>query len=209
MKAVAAYVGTDLCKGIVLLNSAGPLLSQQDWAERLEEEGGTVLSRMKKGFGTKAGLPEYSPPPQWLLDFGAGVLFGILQPYITPILKSLYPSNQNPVQDCASVILRDSRDPFAVNVIASFSRLGPNRSSNELFDEYAAGNGGRLLVCQGMADKLGGGPDNQPVRLRLFEAAARGLQFQAVPLEGCGHCPHHEAPGAVAAAVRAWLMKQN
>ena len=136
------------------------------------------------------------------------MLFGILQPCITPILKSLYPSNENPVDDCAKVILRDSRDPFAVNVIASSSRLGPNRSSNELFDEYARGNGGRLLVCQGMADKLGGGPGNQPLCLQLFEEAARGLQFQAAPLEACGHCPHHEAPGAVAAAVRAWLFKQ-
>jgi len=60
---------------------------------------------------------------------------------------------------------------------------------------------------QGMADKLGGGPDNQPPRLRLFGAAGAGLEFEAAPLEGRGHCPHHEAPAAVAAAVRPWIAK--
>jgi len=211
-QAAAAYLGPRLCLGVVLLNSAGPLLGTDEYEAILQEAGGTIRERMQRGFGTEAGLPEYSPLPQWLVDFGAWALFAGLQPNIPGILKSLYPSNPAPTEELAVEILRDSKDPFATNVIASTTRLGPSRPSNELLAEYAAGGGGepggRLLVCQGMADRLGGGPANQPRRLGLYTSAVPSLGARGVELQGVGHCPHHEAPEEVAAAVQAWLAEE-
>ena len=216
-QSAAAFLGPDLCRGIVLLNSAGPLLSMEDYQKLLQSSGGTVLERMRKGYGKEAQLPQYAPPPQWLVDFGAWLLLNGLQPNIEGILKSLYPSNPKPVTDLAMEILRDSKDPFASNVIGCFSRLGPNRPTNELLKEYAAGvsdnteasdqsdGQSRLLICQGMADLLGGGPENQPRRLQGFVSAVPELQASGVPIKGCGHCPHDEAPAKVADAVLEWL----
>eukprot|EP00931_Biecheleriopsis_adriatica_P078422 TRINITY_DN51882_c0_g1_i1.p1 TRINITY_DN51882_c0_g1~~TRINITY_DN51882_c0_g1_i1.p1 ORF type:complete len:767 (-),score=126.71 TRINITY_DN51882_c0_g1_i1:188-2488(-) len=208
-QSVSAYLGPRICRGVVLMNSAGPLFPAEDYTAALQRDGGTVLQRMRQGYGGDAGLPDYSPPPQWLVDFGAWALFSGLQPNIAQILKSLYPSNEEPVQRLAEEILRDSKDPFAANVIASFTRLGPSRSTNELLEEYATADGeGQLLVCQGMADRLGGGPDNQPKRMELFTSAVPRLPARAVQLQGCGHCPHHEAPLQVAQAVRSWLQEE-
>lgn len=212
-QSAAAFLGPDLCRGIVLLNSAGPLLSMEDYQKLLQSSGGTVLERMRKGYGEEAQLPQYAPPPQWLVDFGAWLLLFGLQPNIEGILKSLYPSNPTPVADLALEILRDSKDPFASNVIGCFSRLGPNRPSNELLKEYARGGAtpsntssrGNLLICQGMADLLGGGPENQPRRLQGFVSAVLELNASGVPIEGAGHCPHHEAPAKVADAVLKWV----
>ena len=216
VQSAAAFLGPQLCLGIVLLNSAGPLFSMEEYEQLLESGGGTVLERMRRGFGEEAQLPKYAPPPQWLVDFGAWLLLSGLQPRIEGILKSLYPSNPNSVGDLAVEILRDSKDPFASNVIGCFSRLGPNRPTNELLKEYAnfedgtdggesSGCRGRLLICQGMADLLGGGPGNQPKRLQSFVSAVPELQASGVPIEGCGHCPHDEAPAKVADAVLKWL----
>ncbi|CAJ1393259.1 unnamed protein product [Effrenium voratum] len=206
-QSAAAFLGGEICLGVVLLNSAGPLLSVKDYQTLLQNSGGTVIERMQKGYGSDAGLPEYSPPPQWLVDFGAWALLTGLQPNISGILKRLYPSNQEPTADLALEILRDSKDPFASNVIGCFSRLGPNRPTNELLAEYAS-TGGRLLICQGMADQLGGGPDNQPIRLQGFQSAVPGMHTRGVPLDGCGHCPHHEAPTRVADAVHSWVFEE-
>lgn len=205
-QSAAAFLGPDVCRGVVLLNSAGPLFTMKEYQTLLQSSGGTVLERMQKGYGEEAGLPQYSPPPQWLVDFGAWALMSGLQPNIEGILKSLYPSNPEPIKPLAAEILRDSKDPFASNVIGCFSRLGPNRPTNELLQEYAE-EGGHLLVCQGMADQLGGGPDNQPRRVQGFVTAVPGLSAKAVEIEACGHCPHHEAPKAVADAVHAWASE--
>lgn len=211
-QSAAAFLGPGLCRGIVLLNSAGPLLSMEDYQKLLQSSGGTVLERMRKGYGEEAQLPQYAPPPQWLVDFGAWLLLSGLQPNIEGILKRLYPSNPTPVADLALEIFRDSKDPFASNVIGCFSRLGPNRPTNELLQEYAKSDSrdGRahLLICQGMADLLGGGPENQPKRLQGFISAVPELQASGVPIEGCGHCPHDEAPSKVADAVLKWLDEE-
>ena len=171
-QSAAAFLGPDVCRGVVLLNSAGPLFTMKEYQTLLESSGGTVLERMQKGYGEEAGLPQYSPPPQWLVDFGAWALMSGLQPNIEGILKSLYPSNPEPIKPLAAEILRDSKDPFASNVIGCFSRLGPNRPTNELLQEYAEG-GGHLLVCQGMADQLGGGSRQPaPTGARLCDGCA-------------------------------------
>eukprot|EP00435_Cladocopium_sp_Y103_P047449 s1268_g13.t4 len=200
-QSAAAFLGPDLCRGIVLLNSAGPLLSMEDYQKLLQSSGGTVLERMRKGYGEEAQLPQYAPPPQWLVDFGAWLLLSGLQPNIEGILKSLYPSNPTPVADLALEILRDSKDPFASNVIGCFSRLGPNRPTNELLKEYAAAgssgsgsNRGHLLICQGMADLLGGGPENQPRRLQGFVSAVPELNASGVRIEGAGFKAEPQAP---------------
>eukprot|EP00438_Fugacium_kawagutii_P019396 Skav219442 [mRNA] locus=scaffold1461:170397:170594:+ [translate_table: standard] len=59
-----------------------------------------------------------------------------------------------------------------------------------------------------MADLLGGGPGNQPKRLQAFVSAVPELRSRGVPIEGCGHCPHDEAPQKVADAVLAWVFEE-
>lgn len=206
-QSAAAFLGPSVCRGLILLNSAGPLLSMEDYQTLLRSSGGTVLERMREGYGSDANLPEYAPPPQWLVDFGAWILLRGLQPNIAGILKSLYPSNAEPTAELATEIFRDSQDPFASNVIGCFSRLGPNRPANELLEEYAAQGEGRLLVCQGMSDRLGGGPGNQPSRLAGFLSAVPALEARGEPLQDCGHCPHHENPAGVASALRRWMQE--
>lgn len=206
-QSAAAFLGPSVCRGLILLNSAGPLLSMEDYQTLLRSSGGTVLERMREGYGSDANLPEYAPPPQWLVDFGAWILLRGLQPNIAGILKSLYPSNTEPTAELATEIFRDSQDPFASNVIGCFSRLGPNRPANELLEEYAAQGEGRLLVCQGMSDRLGGGPGNQPSRLAGFLSAVPALKARGEPLQDCGHCPHHENPADVASALRRWMQE--
>ncbi len=65
---------------------------------------------------------------------------------------------------------------------------------------------GPLLVAQGLNDPLGGGISR--TRFALYPEAHPAGPGPAgatlVPL-AAGHCPHHEAPGPVAAAVRAFL----
>lgn len=193
--ATACSLG-DSCKGLVLMNSAGPLLEKAAW-EAEKGNAGTILERMRRDCSS---LPSHNPPPQWLIDLGVSFLFSVLFANIRPILGTLYPGRPDRVtEELCETIRRDAQDPFAKVVIGSFSRLAPNRSLNELIEGY----GGKVLVLQGMADRLGGGPANQPKRVGILVDACGA---EARRLDGLGHCPHDEAPELVADEIRKWTM---
>ncbi|CAE7609926.1 cry, partial [Symbiodinium natans] len=47
-QSAAAFLGPSVCRGLILLNSAGPLLSMEDYQTLLRSSGGTVLERMRE-----------------------------------------------------------------------------------------------------------------------------------------------------------------
>jgi len=191
--ASAACSVPHLCRGLVLMNSAGPLLPTDEWEEQ-KNQLDTIFDRMKNG-----SVQGYDPPPQWLIDGFSSVLFSVLFAVIEPSLRVLYPSSPERVTPkLVRNIERDALDPFATVVVGAFPRFPPARSLNELIEGF----GGRVLVVNGMADRLGGGPSNQPIRVDGLKACGA----DAVPLKNVGHCPHDEAPDLVAAAIQEWCV---
>ena len=70
------------------------------------------------------GLPRFSSPPNSVLFAFSRLLFAYLQPRIQEICKSVYPADPSQVDErLASDILRDSRDPGALNVMTSGAKV--------------------------------------------------------------------------------------
>lgn len=194
----AASAGRDEVLGLVLLNSAGRLLSPEDEAAERERRGGFTLRDSMAAKGADV-LPPLKPPPSWLLELGGRMLFLYLQPNIGRICKQVYPNNPAAVDDalCAG-ILRDSNDPGAVNVLTSGAKLPMPISKNELLERYS----GHVLVCQGLNDPLGG--NQARPRFDLYARAYTG-SLTRVGLEA-GHCPHDEEPALVADAIDRFMV---
>jgi len=193
--ALAACAAPHLCRGLVLLNTAGTILPPDDWNEQ-KSRFGSVLDRMNSG-----SLPPYDPAPAWLLDGFSHVVFWALFLLIEPILEELYPSSPK----CVTArrgrsIQRDALDPFATTVVCAFPRFAPTCTLNELIEGF----GGRVLVVQGMADLLQGGPTMQQKRIECLKACGA----DAIPLQEVGHCPQDEVPSLVASAIQEWCAKQ-
>mmetsp|Transcript_36857 Transcript_36857/g.57642 ORF Transcript_36857/g.57642 Transcript_36857/m.57642 type:complete len:210 (+) Transcript_36857:427-1056(+) len=180
------------CQGVILCNSAGRMLSAEEYQQELAETGGTLREVMEtKGLETKKA------PGQWVLDLFGDLIIGLLRPNVASVTRKVYAIYPDQVDDrLVENIIRDSKDPGGYHVIAAGAKLPPPRTKNELFAEF----GGPVLVAQGLDDPLGGGQARR--RYDVYkEAHPDSDQVRLVGLEA-GHCPHHEVPELYSNAVR-------
>lgn len=169
---------------VVLVNSAGRVLSPADAEEERASRGGlSVEEWTKRGLCPEVSLPL---PPALLQVVSTGLLWG-LQPQVKSICRNLYTERPESADDRqVRNIMRDSRDPGAIDVFVAGAKLPPPAPANELFQAF----GGPALVLQGMKDPL----NDARTRADGFVAAGKKGQVTLSPLEGSGHCPHHEVP---------------
>eukprot|EP00752_Nemacystus_decipiens_P012696 g11248.t1 len=186
----------DLCQGVVLVNSAGRILTDEEFvAEATLKYDGLSVEEATRG-GT---LEPYAAPPNLALNVLGTGLFAFLQGRIAATCRNVYPVNPEIVDEgLAENILRDSCDPGAVGVIAAGGKLPFSRSANEMLGKF----GGPVLVTQGVKDPL----NDAEGRATLFQGL--GPQVSVVRLDG-GHCPHHEVAEEVCAAVSEFVESIN
>ncbi|CAM9863830.1 unnamed protein product [Ectocarpus sp. 6 AP-2014] len=184
----------ELCRGVVLVNSAGRILDDEEFqTEATVKYGGLSVEEATRG----GRLGAYSAPPNAALAVLGTGLFAFLQGRIAETCRNVYPVNPGIVDEgLAENILRDSCDPGAVGVIAAGGKLPFSRSANEMLGKF----GGPVLVTQGVKDPL----NDADGRATLFEAL--GPQVSVVRLDG-GHCPHHEVAADVCAALSGFVQR--
>ncbi|CAM9378091.1 unnamed protein product [Pylaiella littoralis] len=184
----------ELCQGVVLVNSAGRVLTEKEFrAEATLKYDGLSVEEATRG----GKLEAYSAPPNVALAVLGKGLFAFLQGRIAETCRNVYPVNPGIVDEgLAENILRDSCDPGAVGVIAAGGKLPFSRSANEMLGKF----GGPVLVTQGVKDPL----NDAEGRAKLLEGL--GPQVSVVRLDG-GHCPHHEVAEEVCAAVSGFVQR--
>uniref|UniRef100_A0A0G4HSB7 Photolyase/cryptochrome alpha/beta domain-containing protein n=1 Tax=Chromera velia CCMP2878 TaxID=1169474 RepID=A0A0G4HSB7_9ALVE len=193
--------GADLggaSRGVVLLNSAGRVIESGAFEEEERERGCSVETATREYKQRGDSIGPFKPFPERLLRAFGAALFVYLSTSTEKIVKSVYPVFPEEAEGgLVDAILRDAGDPGAIGVIASGRKLPPQRCQNELLRRFP----GPVLVCQGVKDPL----NDAPARARLLGRAARGDGSSAgvttVHELLAGHCPHDEAPAAVAAAI--------
>lgn len=178
----------ELCQGVVLVNSAGRILTEEEF----RTEATVKYDGLSVEDATRGGkLEAYSAPPNAALTVLGSGLFAFLQGRIAATCRNVYPVNPGIVDEgLAENILRDSCDPGAVGVIAAGGKLPFSRSANEMLGKF----GGPVLVTQGVKDPL----NDAEGRATLFQEL--GPQVDVVRVDG-GHCPHHEVATEVCNAV--------
>lgn len=191
---LAANLGRPACAGLVLCNTAGTILDEMP-TESVKALTLAVLSETDE-----PRLAPFEPPAggQLLIDAFGQVVIEALAPRIKSLLQRYYPTNPGNADDrLADAIERAARDPGANVVIASGTKLPPQRSLNEVFADF----GGPVLVPQGELDYVSG-PER--AKLRADQLAQLG-DAVTVHLLQSGHCPHDESPELVAGVLNTWL----
>lgn len=203
--------GTRLCKGLVLMNSAGPLKTKYELEQEIQMVGDDTVKSMSIAEATVAlKLPPCTPPPRPVARLFGNVLLSYLRPNIQSICRNLYPTNPSAVDDIlVNDIERDSLDPGAINVMMAGAKLPPPRTSNELLGGRFGGkksieNGivesyfdGPVLIAQGVLDPL----NNSTDRMNRFHSLREGIDV--APIQA-GHCPHDELPIEIAQSIANW-----
>ncbi|KAG5175583.1 Alpha/Beta hydrolase protein [Tribonema minus] len=184
-----------LCQGIVLLNSAGRLLTPADLIAEKKKFGGVTVEEAT----LTQKLAPYSAPPNAVLSAISTVIFAGLQGRIRQTCKSLYPVRPERVDGgLADNILRDSKDPGALGIFNAGAKLPYSRSANEMLAKF----GGPVLVAQGLLDPL----NDAKARVKQFQEAYEAVEV--VPIQG-GHCPQDEMAEEVCAAIAAFTRKHT
>lgn len=167
---VASVAGfhKELIQGVVLLNSAGPIVPDFTPDTKDVPEG-------KQNF----------TPPKFVIDISSKILLFYLELSARDTLRKLYPANpENADEKLISDLLRAGCDPNAASVLKSVFFLQPPTPLNYLLTEMY---GGPILVVQGCLDPL----NDAKGRVAQFEDTCPKVQ---VKLLSAGHCPHDEAP---------------
>ena len=185
--AACSYINHDLnstdlkISGLVLLNSAG----------RIDGPGLTT--------SVEDYFKPYKGPSSELLRLFGTILFSLLQPNIEKITEWLYVTDKSPVKKyLKDTILRDSKDPGAVDVLAAGGKLPTPEPFNDIFRKFT----GPILIAQGVLDPLN-------------DAKERAYQFQAIrqnitiDLIDAGHCPFDENPTSVSKSILQWAKNLN
>ena len=220
-----------ICRGLVLCNTAGLLLTPDEYKESLQTTSSTISdvgSKLLKGGAPTLGDVYYSPLPnfksplpggfgsfagQTLLDGFGEALIAFLRPQIPNLLKKYYPVNpDNADEKLAIAIARDAVDPGASNVIGSGQKLPPQRPLNEVI--------GQTGIVRHLESNVGtlqpfGGPVLVPqgmldpltgAELAMKRAHILGTLRPGITVDEieAGHCPHDEVPDAVAKSIAKW-----
>jgi pimeloyl-ACP methyl ester carboxylesterase len=206
--------GLERCTGLVLMNSAGPVMSQQE--SELETSLEKRLSSCSVAEMTALQeLPPCKPPVRPVARAFGNVLLGYLRPRIQSICVNLYPTRPAAVDDLlCKGIERDSLDPGAINVMMAGAKLPPPRTANELLAaKFGASRDpatqlkestfkGPVLIAQGVLDPLNDAKD----RMNRYQALREGIEV--APVEA-GHCPHDELPEQIARNIAAWTATRS
>ncbi|CAM9472094.1 unnamed protein product, partial [Phaeothamnion confervicola] len=181
-----------LCRGVVLINSAGRLLTPEQFAAEKAKFGGLSVAD-----ATRAGaLGAYRAPPNPVLTTLSQGIFLALQGRIPQTLKGLYPAKPDVLADgrTANNILRDSNDPGAVGIFAAGAKLPFSASANELLGRF----NGPVLVTQGILDPL----NDARTRADMFAAVHPLVRVDRIE---AGHCPHEENASEVCASIARFI----
>ncbi|GIL75483.1 hypothetical protein Vretimale_8119 [Volvox reticuliferus] len=160
-----------LVRGLVLLNSAGPV----DPAFNIEAWRAAVAA------GRRA-------PPAAIVSAVSAALFWYLERTVPSTLKWLYPTNPEKADEWLQrEILRAAGDSGAIDVFKAVWYLPPPRALNWLISEAWRGP---TLVLQGALDPL----NDARSRARQLGELCPNVRVQLLQ---AGHCPHDEVPEQV------------
>ncbi|EFJ50097.1 hypothetical protein VOLCADRAFT_89124 [Volvox carteri f. nagariensis] len=166
-----------LVRGLVLLNSAGPI----DPSFNIDSWRAAVA----------AGRPA---PPALLVSAISSALFWYLERTVPSTLKWLYPTNPAKADEWLErEILRAAGDSGAIDVFKAVWYLPPPRALNWLIAEAWRGPT-LVLQSQGALDPL----NDAPSRARQLGRLCTNVE---VELLQAGHCPHDEVPEQVNEAL--------
>lgn len=161
-----------LVRGLVLLNSAGPIdpgFNSQRWQQQVAAK---------------------TPPPPWLVKAVSSALFWYLERSVPGTLKWVYPVQPQRADDwLAGEIGRASADIGSLAVFASVFYLPAPRALNWLINTCFKGP---VMVLQGALDPL----NDSPGRARQLGQLCPQYVKDVVLLKA-GHCPHDEVPHLV------------
>ncbi|KAL4425249.1 hypothetical protein ABPG75_009265 [Micractinium tetrahymenae] len=161
----ADYPG--LVAGLVLLNSAGPLV---------------------EGYAPPVPPAVAKPPPAFVANAVSQGMFAFLEGDVERQLRRVYPVRPDRADSwLGGEIVRAARDPGALGVLRSVFYLPPPHALNYLVAEKF---GGPTLVLQGVKDPLINAKQRAQ-ELRRFCPNAEVVELDA------GHCPHDEVPDLV------------
>jgi pimeloyl-ACP methyl ester carboxylesterase len=171
-------IESTLCRGVVLINPAGPI----------EAPANASSTSSRPGFRRLLSTPFAS-------RIAGEVLLRYLRRNIRRTLLRVYPVRPHAALRMEQIIYRHSLDPGAVSVIASGFRLPPARPIPELLNAlYPL----PVLLIQGVLDPLNNG------KLRAERIAGARSDIRVVCLEA-GHCPHDEVADEVNMRLLEWL----
>ena len=209
----AASLGTKICRGLVLLNTAGKLYDPDTYAGFDTSDTDIEIDSDIDSF-TKAaieGNPEekYSPVPFFgnrALDVFGSAIVGLIYPQIEKRLSLIYGHRiENADPAVVYAIQQGASSPGSPNVIGSGQKLGPNRPLNEVLmgvgeeDE----SGFPTLVVMGLDDQVSS-PQVAKTRVELF-SRLNPDSVTVKEIAEAGHCPHDETPEQVANHMLNWL----
>ena len=189
----AATLGEQV-RGVVLCNTAGVLVSPEDYTQVESVRDATL----------RGALPTYKPVPlfgQPALDLFGEAIISLIFPQVPTRLVDIYGDRrENADATVIFAIQQGASSPGSANVIGSGQKLAPNRPLNEVLNSQY-GFGGPVLVAQGKNDRVSG-PARAQERAQLFKRLRMGVTVRELD---AGHCPHDECPEMVAQAILDWL----
>jgi len=218
----AASLGKKICRGLVLLNTAGILLDPDTYDGYKVNSGdngdaevdGSIDSHTEAAI---QGNPNeaYKPVPligNKALDVFGSAIVGLIYPQIEKRLSLIYGNRiENADPSVVYAIQQSASSPGSANVVGSGQKLAPNRPLNEVLmgvgeEEGEDGESGGefpTLVVMGLEDRVSS-PEVARTRAELFSRLSpETVTVEAIP--DSGHCPHDETPEKVADAMLKWF----
>jgi pimeloyl-ACP methyl ester carboxylesterase len=197
----AASLGKNICRGLVLLNTAGILLDPDTY----NDADSSTEAAME-------GNPEevYSPVPVFgnnALDVFGSAIIGLIYPEIEKRLSLIYENRmENADPAVVYAIQQGASSPGSSNVIGCGQKLAPNRPLNEVLMGVGEEDGQSsfpTLVVMGLNDQVSS-PKVAKVRAELFSKLSPDT-VTVKEIADSGHCPHDETPDKVANHMVQWL----
>jgi pimeloyl-ACP methyl ester carboxylesterase len=215
----AASLGKDICKGLVLCNTAGVLKDPDDYEGYTINTAAKNVPRLEISTFTEAAMEgnpneaPYGPVPLFgnnVLDLFGRAVIRFIYPQIDQRLSLIYGNRLANADEAVSYAIKQSaKGPGSANVIGAGQKLAENRPLNEVLRGFPT------LVVMGLEDQVSS-PAVAKGRAELFEKLATGSSSseEAVSvvverIEKGGHCPHDEVPDAVASALLKWFSSST